>query len=352
MSTTPAPDFPATRARLVLPLRLVLGWIFVGAAWRRLVLAPQKHDMGHEAWLGHKINTFQPHASWPVHDLLGWLVTEPGWLDAFTWVFTGAELLVGLLLFAGLFTRLAGLGVIGLGAGLMHTSGWLGPTCLSEWHTASLLVLGGILLAMVGRDDLSLDARIERRWPRVTASAAWRGCVGASGADAFTANRRRMVAISLAALVYVMGTNQAFHGGVWGPLHNHATRPGFEVGAPSLSQGEELRFRLYRDRGPETWGAHVVEIRLVDTDGSTLHVWQREDLVTLDPAQIHNRHVNEVRPGPHALEAPLGSLADITLPLPRDLDAADLEGAHLEIEEVGGLLFNSPAASAAIDAAV
>ncbi|HJK99564.1 MAG TPA: TQO small subunit DoxA domain-containing protein, partial [Polyangiaceae bacterium LLY-WYZ-14_1] len=223
---------------------------------------------------------------------------------------------------------------------LMHTSGWLGPTCLSEWHTASLLIPSGGLLAVLGAGELSLDHALGRRMPGLARRWPARWSMGGAPSRRRAPPRRLILGVSVALLAYMMGTNQVFHGGVWGPLHNHSTVPGIEVGAPVLDSSGELRVSLYRDRGPETWGAHVVEIRLVTPAGEVLHRYPAAALRSLDRERIVNVYVNEVQPGPHALEVPLGARATVALPLPARLRTSDVAW-RVEVAEVGGLVFRS-----------
>jgi thiosulfate dehydrogenase [quinone] large subunit len=341
-----APD--ALLARLMLPLRLVLAWIFLAAVWRRLVLAPAKHDPDSAAWLGHKINTFFPHATWPVHDVLAWLLERPPWLDAFTWAFTASEGIVGLLLALGLLSRLTGVGVVGLGAGLMHTSGWLGPTCLSEWHTASLLVTGGALLAFFGAGGFSVDRALERRRPGLAARRWWQR-LARPGPGAASPSPRATWAWATALALYVVGMNQVHHGGVWGPLHNHSKIPGIHISRVELDPSGELRFRIFRDRGPETWGAHVIRVSLLDEAGREVFAWDARDLSRLPASALDNDFVNRVRPGPHSLEVPLGARSTVQLALPPGLSIDASQRHRVRLEEVGGLQFTSEPVRVAVE---
>ena len=328
-------------ALLMLPLRGVLGWIFFAAAWRRLVLAPDKHDITSPSWLGHKVNTFMPHATEPVHSTLEYLAREPELMNAFTWVFTASELIVGLLVLAGLATRLSALAALGLGLGLMHTSGWLGPTCLSEWHTASLLIVTATMLMITGSGAVSMDDWLTRRSPALRRRQIWRLI---SGRISLTSGPPPGAIIALAAslTVYIVGMNQLYHGGVWGPLSNLSKRPGLIVDMHDLRPGaQHVTVSVYRDSGPETWGTHVIEVRLKDVSGDVLQRWDADGLRELSEASIVNTYVNAVHVGPHALEVPLGARATIALPLNQRLDPTGRYS--IEFEEIGGLTFSSPA---------
>lgn len=336
-----AEKMDALLARLMLPLRLVLAWVFLAAVWRRLVLAPAKHDPESPAWLGHKINTFFPHATWPVHDVLEWLLQRPRLLDVFTWIFTASEGIVGLALLLGILSRFTGLLVVGLGAGLMHTSGWLGPTCLSEWHTASLLVTGGAMLAFFGAGSHSMDYILERNG-LVPSGRRWWVVMARPQSPSVSVGSRWTTAWAAGLTAYVMSMNQVHHGGVWGPLHNHSKVPGIRVSNADLDASGRLRFRVFRDRGPEAWGTHVVRVGLVDASGREVWAWNGSELAELPASALRNDFVNRVHSGPHGLVVPLGARATIRLSLPNGLDL-DAESPHrVRLEEVGGMQFTSP----------
>ena len=102
---------------ITLPIRLVCAWLFLAAALRRIVLKPGAHDMDSADWIGHKINTFMPHANGAFHDVLELLSRNPDYMNVFSYVLTYSELLVGVLLALGLLGRLTGLALLSLSVG-------------------------------------------------------------------------------------------------------------------------------------------------------------------------------------------------------------------------------------------
>ena len=325
---------------LVLPVRLVAAWLFLAAVWRRLVLAPEKHDMESAAWLGHKINTFFPHSTWPFRDLLDWFLRKPEALNGFLWAFTASEWIVGLLLLLGLATRFAGLALFGMSLGLMHTSGWLGPTCLSEWQTASLLVAAGLVVAFGGGGVFSLDHVIARRCPNLGERSWWRLVAGPVPKN--RPERRDLVALSVAllALAYVMGMNQVHHGGLWGPLHNYSKVPDIQVSAPQIDgNGKAVGFTVFRDKGPEAWGTHVLEIRIEDERGRRIHRFGPQSLSALSPERIENVYPNEVATAEFGLVLPLGAKARLNLPLPEGVRLEPETDYRVVLVEAGGKRF-------------
>ena len=108
----------------VLALRIVVGWTYFSALWRRLVLV-NKFDPEVANYIGYKFNHFLPHA-FGIKPIIEYLVTNPEVLWWFMVVFTIIEGVVGLLMMLGLFTRLASLGTFSLAIGILLGGGWIG----------------------------------------------------------------------------------------------------------------------------------------------------------------------------------------------------------------------------------
>ena len=113
-------------AVIALPLRLVVGWTYFSAFWRRLVLE-NKLIPDDPGYIGVKFNHFLPNAL-GIKPVIEYLVTHPSELWWFMAAFTIIECLVGLMLMLGLLTRLAAVGVFSLALGILLGSGWLGTT--------------------------------------------------------------------------------------------------------------------------------------------------------------------------------------------------------------------------------
>ena len=108
-------------AVMALPLRLVVGWTYFSAFWRRLVLE-NKLIPDDPGYIGVKFNHFLPNAL-GIKPVIEYLVTHPSELWWFMVAFTIIEFLVGLMLMLGLLTRLASVGVFCLALGILLGSG-------------------------------------------------------------------------------------------------------------------------------------------------------------------------------------------------------------------------------------
>jgi len=321
----------------MLPLRLVVSWLFLSAVLRRLILAPAKHDIDAPQWIGHKINTFFPHANGPFHQMLEYFSRTPDAMNVFTYVFTYSELVLGVLLLLGVFSRLTGVFLISLAVGLMHTAGWLGPTCLDEWQIASLLLVVGVVLTLYGSGGYSLDAFLNRKMTKLSKNRYWQWVTQVDVVSRMKYFHQIAWACTVLTVFYVMGTNQLLHGGVWGKLHNYSTKPNIVISDVELFS-DHLSFTAFRDKGPETYGAFVVAIQLKNRDGKLIQ--------TIDPAtsdgwkqvQLENVYINKVTTNANSLVFPLGGKASVTVPLSPDV-LSQIQGGTVELLDVSGKVF-------------
>lgn len=140
---------------LTLALRLVVGWTYFSAFWRRTILE-NKLDPEVAGYIGEKFNHFLPNAL-GIKPLIQYLVENPDMLWINMVIFTVIEGIVGLFILFGLFTRLMSIGVFGLAMGILLGSGWIGTTCLDEWQIGVLGIATGFVLFLTGSGKYSLD---------------------------------------------------------------------------------------------------------------------------------------------------------------------------------------------------
>jgi uncharacterized membrane protein YphA (DoxX/SURF4 family) len=296
------------------PLRWVTGWLFFSAFWRRAVLAPAKLDPTSPLWNGKKINDFLPH-SLGIGNMLEWLVTHPDMLQVFLLGFTVVEALVGLALLLGLATRFAALATAVLSFGILLGAGWIGTTCLDEWQIGAAGIAGSFTVLLAGAGPWSLDRLWTRRFPRAAlrplARLAATGPLGRDGR--LGAVTRSAAALAVTALLITLATNQVFAGGVWGPLHNDSKAPHLTLSNVALTPTGDVSLRVYRDGGPDTYGAFIISATVVDAAGATVEVFDAQALSTLPRTAMTNYYINKVVPGGHALVVPLAAKADLRL---------------------------------------
>ena len=293
-----------------LALRLVVGWTYFSAFWRRLVLENKLVEDA-PGYIGEKFNHFLPNAL-GIKPVIEYLVTTP---DVLWWAmvaFTIIEGVVGLLFMLGYFTRLASLGVLALAGGILLGSGWIGSTCLDEWQIGVLGVAAGFTVFLSGGGYYSLD----RLWMSKTPwfkKLKWYSWVASGDLALKEAVLKKMaVAGSVAILFLALFTNQVFHGGVWGKLHNKSVKPKIEISDASL-QEDKLQFTVFRVEGIDVYGSFLIGISLKDAGGNEVINLDMDDLARFPDGNIHNEYIAKVKAGKHSLIIPLGGKATLDI---------------------------------------
>ncbi len=326
------------------PLRWVTGWLFFSAFWRRVILVPGKLDPNSSDYVGHEFVKFLPHAL-GIKPFLAAALAHGGMLHTFMILFTVIEGLVGLALLVGLGTRLAAFGAINLSLGILLGSGWLGSTCLDEWQIGVLGIAAGAMLAMTGSGPWALDIFLQNRFRNgYLASKAWVTWLSSGPLNAMEQPRwfrRTVLVLSLGILALTLATNQIFYGGVWGQLHNDSKSPHFALSNAQISSTGSVHLTLYRDGGPDTYGAFVTTIRVRNASNEIVENFDPVALKALPPGSVNNEFALKVHPGPYGLVAPLGSKATLDL-IPSAPKTLPQGAYNLEVEDVSGLKWFAP----------
>lgn len=290
-----------------LSLRLIVGWTYFSAFWRRLVLE-NKLIPDATGYIGEKFNHFLPN-SIGIKPIIEYLVSTPDLLWWAMVIFTLVEGIVGLLYMLGFFTRLMSIGVFSLAFGILLGSGWLGTTCLDEWQIGILGVSAGFTIFLSGGGKYSLDYLL---LPKLSKNK-WLVWL-TSGELPLSIKQFSKVAISGAVLLFILTlyTNQVFHNGVWGPLHNKSVKPELKISNAKI-QEDILTFKVYRIEGADVYGSFLIGITLKDENGKTILQKNGEELARFPLTRIKNDYVAKVAPGKHSLIIPLGSKATLTI---------------------------------------
>ena len=290
-----------------LSLRLIVGWTYFSAFWRRLVLE-NKLIPDATGYIGEKFNHFLPN-SIGIKPIIEYLVSTPDLLWWAMVIFTLVEGIVGLLYMLGFFTRLMSIGVFSLAFGLLLGSGWLGTTCLDEWQIGILGVSAGFTIFLSGGGKYSLDYLL---LPKLSKNK-WLVWL-TSGELPLSIKQFSKVAISGAVLLFILTlyTNQVFHNGIWGPLHNKSVKPELKISNAKI-QEDILTFKVYRIEGADVYGSFLIGITLKDENGKTILQKNGEELARFPLTRIKNDYVAKVAPGKHSLIIPLGSKATLTI---------------------------------------
>lgn len=293
-----------------LSIRLVIGWTYFSAFWRRLILE-NKLIPDEAGYIGEKFNHFLPNAL-GIKPIIEYLVTHPDALQTSMVSFTIIEAIVGLFIILGLFTRLMAAGVFALAMGILLGSGWIGTTCLDEWQIGVLGIACGFTLFLTGSGTYSLDQYFKNKKYSFT-KKKWFQWLG-SGAIPITNPKRFVLVGSLLIFGLTLYTNQYFHGGVFGTLHNKSVKPKVEISNIKMNQSQ-IKFEVYRTEGVDVYGSFLIGIDLLNEKGEIIQSMNGAELSKFPKEKIHNHYVAKVKPGKHSLIIPLGSKADLTIDL-------------------------------------
>lgn len=295
---------------LTLAVRLIIGWTYFSAFWRRTILA-NKLDPEVAGYIGEKFNHFLPNAL-GIKPIIQYLAENPDILWINMVAFTIIEGIVGLFMIFGLFTRLMSIGVFGLAMGILLGSGWIGTTCLDEWQIGVLGIATGFVLFLTGSGKYSLDNYLMNHNYSFT-KKKWFAWLGSGNIPIREYIFPKVVLIgSLFILGITLLTNQVFHGGLWGTLHNKSIKPKLEITEGKI-ENSTLSFDIFRTEGVDVYGSWVIAIELIDKNNNTVVRYTQEDLAQLNKECINNYFVAKIKSGEHSLVVPLGAKAKINL---------------------------------------
>lgn len=317
-------------------LRWVAGWTYFSAFWRRLII-DNKLIQDEAGYIGEKFNHFLPNAL-GIKPIIEYLVLNPESLWWAMVVFTIVEAIVGLFLILGLFTRIASIGMFALAMGILLGSGWIGTTCLDEWQIGVLGVASGFSLFFMGGGKFSLDEYFIRKGKSFTQKKYF----SILGSGALNFKEKSISTTVLIGSIFIFGltlfTNQVFHGGVFGTLHNKSVRPKLEITNAKI-ENNHLHFMVYRIEGADVYGSFLIGIQLLDKNGKIVFEQNQKDLSSLEQENIENIYVAKIKPGAHSLLIPLGAKANMNF----SLDKVDLESGkvyELKLIDISGLTWS------------
>lgn len=314
--TVPDADIWRLLGLVMLGVRLVQGWVYWAGASRRLIYSTGKLDPESGGYMAHKMNEAIPGAIFGTGDVLSALMHQPTMLFIAIMVFTLVEVLVGLGLIFGLMTRFFGLISVGLSISLMLMFGWLGSTCVDEWTMAANSFAMGLGIMLAGSGSWwSLDHWLANRFPRL-ARRAWFPWLF-SGPLAWVTVTRAAKLFGILAFVFAVGFYAYLRGAVFSPLaprtnpkHHHVA-----MSKPVLSPSGDLSLFAYVDAGPDTQGAYVVQVSLVDAHGQRVETWGGKTLSELPKSAFANEYNYSIfKPTKYGFVGIVGARAMISLP--------------------------------------
>lgn len=301
----------SSAALFTLALRLVVGWTYFSAFWRRMVI-DNKMIPEEAGYIGEKFNHFLPNAL-GIKPIIEFLVSNPEWLWWAMVAFTIIEAIVGLFIMLGLFTRVMSVGVFGLAMGILLGSGWLGTTCLDEWQIGVLGVATGFGLMLSGGGKYSLDSIIAPKLIKKFGDIKWIPLLTSGDLPISERKLHKLVLpVALLILSLTLFTNQMFHNGVWGDLHNMSVTPKVEISEGKFVD-DKLSFQLFRVEGADVYGSFLIGIDLIDSKGDKIISLDGEALSKFPKTDILNLYVAKIKTGKHSMILPLGAKATLQM---------------------------------------
>jgi thiosulfate dehydrogenase (quinone) len=339
-------------ALVLLGTRFVQGFIFWGGASRRLfydfhdvagIDLAVKLDFEGPGFVAAKLTHALPGSLW-IQGPLEWTLQYPDLILASVWVWTFAELAVGLGLIFGLATRLAALVSIGLNLSLMLIFGWMGSTCLDEWTMAVSGVAMSSAVFLAGGGGWSLDRMIgdtDWAWRNQWSSWIFSGPVSASSL--------RSWAIGLAAVsaIFTIGSYHILFGAVVSPLHARVSfhHHNIALSDVAISADGAVRFKAYVNAGPDSGAAYVIAARLLDGSGNKIAEWDGATLAALPASAFENVYpyvwASKFKAEKIGFSGVTGAKATIALPVPGGATIPAGGTYDLVLEAIDGAVWKS-----------
>jgi len=265
-----------------------LGFVFFSAAWRRFVNVPAKLAIESPKDVANKLVEAAPGS--PIAPIIHWLLDKPCLTEIATYVLSVGEAAVGLGLMAGLFTRVAAAGSMGLNICLMLIFGWEGYECLDEWTMAALGFALSVAIMLHGPSSYSLDRRV--------------------GIDPFARLFTKRVAevLTVLAIVFTIGFYEFYFGFL--DLHRRTGIGAYSIVAQTVA-GDPHATTLYVNGGSSSGAAYLRSITFKLKDGSDVPVPAGKIQVLkshFEPWSQSGMHVDEF------IKLRLGSMTDIRIP--------------------------------------
>lgn len=330
-----------TVSLVTLPIRFVQGWIFWGGGSRRFIYDPSKLDPYSTQWMANKLQSAMPGALLGMSEVVNYLLQHFILLYSALIIFSLIELICGLGLMLGFFTRLCGLGTAFISVSLMLLFGWQGSTCMDEWTMAVANLSMGLSLALSGSSIYSIDhvlvhhQRFKKKW--------WFTVLG-SGPLPYSSLKRFSLILLIFTMFFTLLTYNYFRGSIITPYHSSEVSPGKHH--LTLSNGQvntdgSVIFLAYLDQGTSAVPGFIIRAELVDKNGAVQEVWNDKQLSQLPSDKIKNVYsYNQFKTGPYGIIAPLSAKATIELPSTNMHFNKNLGPFKLQIYTIGDQQFN------------
>jgi thiosulfate dehydrogenase (quinone) len=335
-------------ALILFGTRFVQGFIFWGGATRRLIYdfhsvdgvdKALKLDFNAPGFVAAKLTHALPGALW-VQAPIEWTLRHPDLIVSSVWLWTIAELAVGLGLMLGLLTRASALVSLGLNVTLMLIFGWMGSTCLDEWTMAVSGVAMSSAVFVAGGGAWSVDERFiaPTSWAQRSPWIAWI----CSGPLPAATTHKLALWLSGVSIAFTLLTYHILFGAVLTPLHSRVNfhRHDIALTHAALAADGGVTFDAYVDAGPDTGAAYIVAAKLLDASGAVAAQRDGAALAALSPDAIRNAYpyawASRFRSERIGFSGQTGARAAITLPAPAGANIAPGQNYVFVLEAIDG----------------
>ncbi len=331
-----------------LATRFTLGFILWGGFSRRAIyaVAPTdgnhfKLDVDHANFVGNKIVAAYPGSYMP--DMLVDVIQNVQLMNVAMWLFSFAELAVGLALIFGFATRFAAIGGMLLNLGMMLVFGWMGSTCLDEWTMASFGFGISAAVYITGAGYYSIDNKLANGKMGQWKIFPWLF----SGPFPISNVGLKKMSLWIGALtfLFIVGFYNSLHGATFSKLK---PRVGFhhqniKISDVHVNDNGTLSFYGYVNAGPDTQKGYVIKAELKDEFGDNVAMWSGSTMANMSDDNIDNKFKmawgSKFVRTRFGIGGKTGAQAKITLPAADDLEVEEGETYTLKLSQIEGSPF-------------
>jgi TQO small subunit DoxD. len=334
----------------LLAVRIIQGFIYWGGGSRRFIYAPDKLNPDAPHWMAYKFQTAMPGALLGLEHVISFMLQHFWLLYAGVILFSAAELIAGLFLMLGLFTRISALLSMLFSVLLMLMFGWQGATCIDEWTMAACNLAMGTTIFLCGSHVYAVDNILLKKKPHLAGNRVFKWCCGSLPLP-LTPDVYKKMALGLLAfvLIFDVGTYSYYRGSVVTPYHHGPVSP--TAHHITLEDGKllpdgKISVHAYLDAGTPEAPEHIMEVWLKTQDGGTLAHWNTTMLSALPQDSFRNDYAyNKFGAGHYGIQAIVGAASTIILPpgeILGGLDRLPDEPLTLVLKDMEGRIFSTP----------
>lgn len=303
---------------VILPVRFVQGWIFWAGGSRRFIYAPQKLDPYSANWLANKLQSAMPGALFGAGHIISYMLQHFWLLYISLILFSLLELLSGLGLILGIFSRLCAWVTAFISFTLLVNFGWEGATCLDEWTMAVSNFAMALVLILSGSPKYSIDNWLLKHYPKLQQNKFFH--VFASGNWSLSSLRIAAIISLIFAILFTTGTYDYYRGAIFSPYHGEPVSPrNFQLSLRDgiIDKNGDVIFQVYVSGGTTAVPTYIMQAELLDKNGQILQIWTAKELSEIPASDISNTYLyNKIARGSYGLVAPVSAKATIRLAVP------------------------------------